>query len=542
MSNISRRNFVKGGAVAAAGVAGAAAMGAGVIYAGEGWMPEAWDYETDVLVIGFGFAGENAAIAAHRAGADVIVLESAPIEARGGNSASCSGNWVNVYNAELYARHLASLCFHVTPQNFLDDWAQANSGIVEWMDELDIPHQKTDGNYSHFHFQPEPGDDPSILAEDGTVQVGIDINESRDDEGNPLKGKALHDVLAGIVEAEGIQVLYSTRGMDLIQNPTTKEILGARAVTADGASLFIKAAKGVALCCGGFENNPAMTDAHILPGVRVYPAGSIYNVGDGIHMSAAVGCELWHMAGIEWVGYGIRPLAEDQTLQNQFEKIVSGFVVNKHGARMYNEEKRLRHTKEFPAIQFKGFADDAEAPNEFFGVPSYIIFDEARRLEGLSAFYTKGGFIWQHGLYQWDEDGTKEIESGIIKKGDTAEELALACGIDPEGFAKTLEAFNGYAATGVDLEFGRKNMRVMEPPFYAIEVVPAVFNTQGGPKHSNLNGRCLDRYGNVVPRLYACGELGSVYSMLYHGSGNVAEAVMTGKLAGEDAASLEPWA
>ena len=65
---VSRRNFLKGAALAGAATAGAAAL-AGCASGGSGnasadWMPASWDYETDVLVIGYGGAGMWASLIA----------------------------------------------------------------------------------------------------------------------------------------------------------------------------------------------------------------------------------------------------------------------------------------------------------------------------------------------------------------------------------------------------------------------------------------------------------------------------------------------
>ena len=38
-----------------------------------------YDQETDVVVVGYGFAGGVSAIEAHEAGAEVMVLEKAPV-------------------------------------------------------------------------------------------------------------------------------------------------------------------------------------------------------------------------------------------------------------------------------------------------------------------------------------------------------------------------------------------------------------------------------------------------------------------------------
>jgi hypothetical protein len=50
------------------------------------WIPAKWDYETDVVVVGTGYAGLAAAIAVNDAKANVIVLEKAPEKFAGGNS------------------------------------------------------------------------------------------------------------------------------------------------------------------------------------------------------------------------------------------------------------------------------------------------------------------------------------------------------------------------------------------------------------------------------------------------------------------------
>ena len=52
----------------------------------------------DVLVIGAGNAAANAALSAHEAGASVAMIETAPREARGGNSAFTGGAFRFTYS------------------------------------------------------------------------------------------------------------------------------------------------------------------------------------------------------------------------------------------------------------------------------------------------------------------------------------------------------------------------------------------------------------------------------------------------------------
>ena len=63
---VSRRSFLKGAGLAAAAMAGTAALagcanesagGADTLANTGDWLPQTWDYECDLLVIGYGGAG-----------------------------------------------------------------------------------------------------------------------------------------------------------------------------------------------------------------------------------------------------------------------------------------------------------------------------------------------------------------------------------------------------------------------------------------------------------------------------------------------------
>ena len=77
-------------------------------------------------------------------------------------------------------------------------------------------------------------------------------------------------------------------------------------------------------------------------------------------------------------------------------------------------------------------------------------------------------------------------------------------------------------------------------PYYAIKLYPTLLNTQGGPK-KNVNGQVMDVNNNPIPRLYAAGELGSMWGNIYQGACNNAECIVFGRLAGRAAAAEKPW-
>jgi predicted oxidoreductase len=81
---------------------------------------------------------------------------------------------------------------------------------------------------------------------------------------------------------------------------------------------------------------------------------------------------------------------------------------------------------------------------------------------------------------------------------------------------------------------------IADPPFYGVELAPSMLNTQGGPRR-NEKGQIVRPDGTPIPRLYSAGELGSIYSYLYQGTGNIGECLACGRVSGRNAAAEAPW-
>lgn len=148
------------------------------------------------------------------------------------------------------------------------------------------------------------------------------------------------------------------------------------------------------------------------------------------------------------------------------------------------------------------------------------------------------------------------LRSGYLIKGRTIAQLAERAGIDPGGLLATVERFNDFAATGVDLDFGRgstaynryfgdatrgpnPNLGAIEkPPFYAIRLYVGDLSTFDGVS-TDARGRALDHKGGVVPGLYVVGaDAASVMGGTYPGPGiNLGPAMTFGYIAGNDVGS-----
>jgi len=149
--------------------------------------------------------------------------------------------------------------------------------------------------------------------------------------------------------------------------------------------------------------------------------------------------------------------------------------------------------------------------------------------------------------YRWSRDNSKEIANGWIIQGKTIEELAHSIAtteanqgrITEERLRATLEAYNSSCENGHDYEFGRsvESLRpVKEAPFYALPLYPRLLNTQGGPRR-NAEARVLRPDGEIIPRLYTAGELGSLWGLIYEGGSNLSECIVSGRIAGKNAAT-----
>lgn len=103
----------------------------------------------------------------------------------------------------------------------------------------------------------------------------------------------------------------------------------------------------------------------------------------------------------------------------------------------------------------------------------------------------------------------------------------------------TVSDFNKMANDGYDPAFFRaaETMRAFgEGPFYAIEMIQAFLNTQGGARR-NARAEVVGTDGEPIPHLYSAGEFGGMTPYQYNGGGNMAECLIFGQLAGVGAAA-----
>ncbi len=549
MSSLTRRRFVRSSttgiaaAVFVGNVSGNAASGNG----SRPWLPPKWDREADVVVVGAGYAGCNAAIASHDAGAKTLILEKAPEQFAGGNSSVSGGGMSIPSDIEDARKYYRALAFGTVPEDLVADMAEAMLQVPAQLKKIGIDTAPVQMGSA------KPANKPASAA---PVRVPSGLSLLPGAGGNRIyaivppkgyarmgTGKELYLAHKTCLQNRSIDVLYETPAKELVQNPADKSILGVVAEQ-NGRQIYVKARKAVVLACGGYEANYEMQVYFNFPGIKIYPWGSPYNTGDGIKMMSEVGAPLWHTCNLEWDGPCVKAPSEKFGISVMAGICTNAGVpgnyilVNKYGKRFMNDTKSLTHIKE--SLELTYFDHErVEYPNQ----PFYIIFDEAYRAK--QALVPKNTFQWNHvhKVVEWSSDNTAEIEKGWVLKADTIKELASKMGIDSAGLETTVSKYNGYCQSGNDPDFKRRPENlfpVSSPPYYAAELALTVTNTQGGPKH-NGRAQTLNKDNKPIPRLYSAGEFGSFFGFLYPGGSNIPEAIAFGRIAGENAAAEKPW-
>ncbi len=485
--------------------------------------PETWDLEADVVVVGLGAAGFAASVTAYELGADVLILEKAPEGQEGGNTKVAGQGYLNTSSADKAVAYLTALCGPYTvPETMIRVWAEEMCKNNDWLASLGGDPQEHQHQPVGIEFPDLPGADCVHKFHDG-----------------PTYGYSYTwKFFERLVKERPIRICYETPGKALVQNGATGEILGVRAVRGS-KPVFVKARKGVVLTCGGFENNQDMI-RNYLPGIPYcYTSGSPYNEGDGVSMAMAVGADLWHMNNFAGPSMALKVPEFPTTFSMQalhFSKKMAGgmIVVGPDGRRFTDEKFKTRHGK----IPMNGSWRPLSTP-----CPMYMLFDQTLMAAGpLYDAHPSHGWTQIVVRYEWSQDNSAELAKGWIKSARTVQDLAKIVGLDPAALAETVKGWNGHVAAGKDAEFGRTMMLapINEPPYYAIELSPSMLNTQGGPRR-NEKAQIVRPDGRPIPRLYSAGELGSIYSYLYQGTGNIGECLAFGRIAARNAVAETAW-
>lgn len=487
------------------------------------WLPQQWEREADVVIVGFGGAGAAAAITAHDLGARVLLLEKAPEGEEGGNTRVAGQGYLQVYDSDKAVTYLNALSArNPVPPQMVRTWAEEVRRNNDWVSGIGGDPQEHQHQPEGIEFPDLPGADCAHKFHNGDV-LGYS---------NTWK------FFESAVKSRPLEILYESPARALIQDPITKEILGVRAEHR-GKPIHVKACKAVVLTCGGFENNQQMIRDY-LPGLPYcYTSGSPYNEGDGITMAQMVGADLWHMNNYAGPSLALKvpeykaPFSM-MALHHSHEQRGGMIVVGPDAKRFADEKLHTKHGRMWANGQWSRLP----AP-----IPMFMVFDHALFTCGpLYDMKPVSGWGRIMERYEWSRDNRAELARGWIKGAETLADLAASIGLNRAALAESVARWNRICENGKDADFGRHKMMVPfgKPPFYAIELSPSMLNTQGGPRR-NARGQIVRPDDTPIPRLYSAGELGSIYSDLYQGTGNIGECLAFGRISARNAVAESAW-
>ncbi|VWC01786.1 3-oxosteroid 1-dehydrogenase [Burkholderia arboris] len=301
-------------------------------------------------------------------------------------------------------------------------------------------------------------------------------------------------------------------------------------VERNGRTVGIHATHGVVLACGGFEANQAMREQYLPKPTRAeWSAAPPINTGDGIRAGLALGAGVALMDFV-WGVPTVRVPGEEKQRGLFVERSAPRCVmVNGLGRRFVNE------SAPYPDVIHAMIADHAQTQA---CVPAWLVFDAEYRQR-----YPCGVLL--PGSVQPDSRIPAGWLDSVIYRADTLAELAAKIGVDAGGLAQTVERMNGYAATGIDAEFGKGGNRfdryygdpsskpnpclgpIERAPFYALRIDPGEIGTKGGLR-TDAHARVLRPDGTAIDGLYALGNTSAaVMGKTYPGPGSTIGPAMT---------------
>lgn len=461
-----------------------------------------WDAVYDVIVVGFGGAGAGAARFAADNGSKVLLVDSAPEGSEGGNTRYAGG-------AFAYGTSFDNLKDYYKQTYYPFDYdANALDAFVENVLKMKEYSKK------YFDIEAQPtgrrpnGEYPEYRHSDSMQSQSMTKGMYNGGFWKLLRREVYKRL-------DKIDIWFNSPVEHLIQSPEDGTVLGV-SLKRDNQTRFVAAKNGVVLSCGGFENNQKMIQNFLGQG-SLAPIGSLYNQGKGIDLAIEVGAQLWHMSNYDSHGLSLRQNLprEKFAYMINWPTLFNGsiFIAGDDGTRYFREDEEDRHGYKY------NHGNWVMIPNQNH---PHIIMDQ-KQFDQLSNDTSNKA------------EQIKELISYSIK-ADTIEELAKK--IDAPKLSEEVADFN-YLVNNLkrDMFLHRKidTMRSLgNGPYYAIPVRHNILHTHGGARR---NEKCevIDLEGNVIPHLYEAGELGDIFATKYIGANSIADLLISGKIAGENA-------
>ncbi len=517
---------------------------------------------SSVVVVGSGAAGLTAAVAAAQNGAEVTVVERAPV--LGGTTALSGGlAWMpanrlmaadGVDDSTAEARqYLRALRLGDVDDELVDYFADQAPAVADWLESTtglswqtvpypDYHPELPGGKPGHRPLEPQPREvapeldqrirtAPNVTApityrELATGEFNRAEVADRSQRGVITMGRSMLASLVEASEASGVAILTSVGVDGLAQSGGT--VNGVRI----GADVITGR---VILASGGFERDPSLVQA-FLRGPMTGPVGAPGMDGTALRLSLTAGAELGNMAEAWWCPAMTVP---GEAIDGEtFHRLVlterarpRSLMVDSRGRRFANEARNYNDVgRAMQSFDPTGF--------QYPAATAWLVFDS--------------GYRRRYHLGPLRRDGP---DPEWLHRADSLDELAEAISVDSEELAASVIRFNQLVSTGDDPDFGRGRSNydrfvgdptathptlgpVEEPPYYAVRLHPGCLGTKGGPR-TDIHGQVRHQEGGPIEGLYAVGNAAaSPLGAAYPGAGGtIGPLLVAAHAAGTAAAS-----
>lgn len=482
----------------------------------------------DIVVVGAGNAALCAAIAGREQGAEILVLERAPKEKKGGNSfftdgaiRAAYGNLDNIrkvipllsdeeaantvmpeYDAKEYYDDLMRVTEGKSEPALAKTLTEKSLETILWMKDQGIVFELNKGNQS--------------FVENGKRHFwgGLPLKTKE-------KGIGLMRSLFQRAEELGIEVCYEARATQLLTE--NAEVKGV-AVEISGEEVEIHSAC-VILANGSFEADREKRKEHI--GEEWQAAivrGTEYNTGDGLDMALAAGAQKFG----QWSGCHSIGTDSNAPTVGDFKK--PGDIYKKHSyplSIMLNQDGQ-RFVDE--GADFRNYTY-AKYGREILKQPGHVAYQlfDAKTRPLLREEYN--------------------LTEATFYEAATLEALVNQLPVDKEQFLATIGEYNSAVQEGEfnpSVKDGKRTEGIVPPktnwantveegPFYAYPVTCGITFSFGGI-HTDPKGQVLDEKQQPIRGLYAAGEMvGGIFYHNYPGGSGLMSGAVFGKIAGSSA-------
>ncbi len=452
----------------------------------------------DVVVVGGGNAALCAAITARRAGATVLILESAPKDFRGGNS-----------------RHTRNLrCMHDAPTDVLTDSYPEEE---YWEDLLKVTGGKTDEKLARMTIRGS-AECRKWMVEHGVrfqPSLGGTLHLSRTNAFFLGGGKALVNAYYRSALGLGVEVAYNAEVRELeFEGDQFRSAL----LTSKGFTYRVRG-KTLVAAAGGFQANVDwLKEAWGPVAENFLIRGTPYDKGEILKMMMNAGAQtVGDPTQCHAVAIDARAPKFDAGIVTRVDCVSLGIVVNNEAKRFYDE-------------------------GEDFWPKRYAIWG---RLVAQQPDQVGYSIIDAKSLGKFMPPVFPPVEAGSIQ------ELAKALKLDATELERTVAEFNAAVRPGT-FDHGRLDdcatvglspakthwaRAIDKPPFYAYPLRPGITFTYLGLK-VNEQAKVIMENDRPARNAWAAGEImaGNILGKGYLAGTGMTIGTVFGRIAGEEAA------